>query len=114
MMRYINLAAIDLRRPAHRVSCFILFHIRKSAPWYLNSNESIGDMQPKVLAAIDISKERHDVLLELPREQRKKFRIGNHKADFDCFGACLSGQFASWERFAQMTILTFDLARYRL
>lgn len=71
-------------------------------------------MQPKVLAAIDISKERHDVLLELPREQRKKFRTGNHKVDFDCFGACLSGQFASWGRFAQMTILTFDLARYRL
>lgn len=53
--------------------------------------QSIVDIQPKVLVAIDISKERHDVLLELPSEQRKKFRIGNHKADFDRFGAYLSG-----------------------
>ncbi len=53
--------------------------------------QSIVDIQPKVLVAIDISKERHDVLLELPNEQRKKFRIGNHKADFDRFGAYLNG-----------------------
>ena len=53
--------------------------------------QSIVDIQPKVWVAIDISKERHDVLLELPSEQRKKFRIGNHKADFDRFGAYLSG-----------------------
>jgi hypothetical protein len=43
------------------------------------------------LVAIDISKERHDVLLELPDGRRKGFRISNHKADFDRFAAYLSG-----------------------
>jgi transposase len=42
------------------------------------------------LVAIDISKERHDVLLELPDGRRKGFRISNHKADFDRFAAYLS------------------------
>jgi hypothetical protein len=53
--------------------------------------QSIVDIQPKVLVAIDISKERHDVLLELPDGRRKGFRISNHKADFDRFAAYLSG-----------------------
>ena len=45
--------------------------------------QSIVDIQPKVLVAIDISKERHDVLLELPNGRRERFRIGNLKTDFD-------------------------------
>ena len=53
--------------------------------------QSIVDIQPKVWVAIDISKERHDVLLELPDGRRKGFRISNHKADFDRFAAYLSG-----------------------
>ena len=53
--------------------------------------QSIVDTQAKVWVAIDISKERHDVLLELPGGWRKGFRINNHKADFDRFSAYLSG-----------------------
>jgi transposase len=53
--------------------------------------QSIVDTQAKVWVAIDISKERHDVLLELPDGRRKGFRISNHKADFDLFAAYLSG-----------------------
>ena len=52
--------------------------------------QSIVDTQVKVWVAIDISKERHDVLLVLPNGQRKGFRISNHKADFDRFAAYLS------------------------
>lgn len=53
--------------------------------------QSIVDTQAKVWVAIDISKERHDVLLELPDGRRKGFRISNHKADFDRFAVYLSG-----------------------
>ena len=39
--------------------------------------------QSNILIAFDISKDRHDVLLELPDGKRKAFKVANHKADFD-------------------------------
>lgn len=43
--------------------------------------------QSNILIAIDISKDIHDVLLELPDGKRKAFKVGNHKADFDRFAS---------------------------
>lgn len=44
----------------------------------------------RFLVAIDISKSKHDVLVELPTGQRKKMVVRNCKADFERFAASLS------------------------
>ncbi|MCW5600035.1 hypothetical protein [Nitrosomonas sp.] len=43
--------------------------------------------QSNILIAIDISKDSHDVLLELPDGNSNAFKGGNHKADFDLFAS---------------------------
>lgn len=47
--------------------------------------------QSNILIAIDISKDRHDVLLELSDGKHKAFKVGNHKADFDRFASYVRG-----------------------
>lgn len=48
-----------------------------------------SDATPTVWVALDISKYRHDALVELPTGIRKKFKVANSLADFEQFAAFL-------------------------
>lgn len=51
--------------------------------------KSSVNVQRAVWVAIDVAKDRHDVLVERPEGERKTFKVANHRADFERFAAYL-------------------------